>query len=59
MYENDYKVLDCEIIAKSPKKRLGMPTAERNYIKQKNEDDRLASTKFLNPDALEAEKKKI
>jgi hypothetical protein len=59
MYENDYKVLDCEIISKSPKKRLGMQTAERNYLKQKNEDEKLASARFLNPESLEVEKKKI
>lgn len=36
MYENDLKVLDCEIFQKSPKKRIVMAESIRNYYNKIN-----------------------
>lgn len=32
MYEDDSKIMDCELMSSSPKKRIGMPAATKKYL---------------------------
>ena len=59
MYEDDSKIMDCELLANSPKKRLSMPAATKKYLETKKKLTKKMGSHMIKPEILEQEKKRI
>jgi hypothetical protein len=58
MYEDSTRVMDCELTrCNSPKKRLSLPQASRNYNKQLEKQTKSAI--IVDPELLKKEKDKL